>query len=90
VSDQFPSTGTAIGGPSGFGRAQSPVVVGPATVGRVAAGRVGDIAALLEEKAFFSWYAARYRAAGFGTPGAAEERSWRNSWPCSRPCYGQG
>ncbi|MGY0071693.1 DNA/RNA helicase domain-containing protein (plasmid) [Streptomyces sp. QTS137] len=47
----------------------------------VAAGRVGDIAALLEEEAFFSRCAARYRAAGFGTPGAAEERSWRNSWP---------
>jgi hypothetical protein len=47
----------------------------------VAAGRVGDIAALLQEEAFFSRCAARYRAAGFGTPDAAEERSWRNSWP---------
>jgi hypothetical protein len=47
----------------------------------VAAGHIGGVAALLQEKAFFSRCAARYRAAGFGTPGAAEERSWRNSWP---------
>ncbi|MEU5255145.1 DNA/RNA helicase domain-containing protein [Streptomyces longwoodensis] len=56
----------------------------PAAVGAVAcvaAGRVSDIAARLQEEAFYSRCAARYRAAGFGTLGAAEERSWRNSWP---------
>ncbi|MGW7134669.1 nuclease-related domain-containing protein [Streptomyces bobili] len=47
----------------------------------MAAGRVGDIAACLQEASFFSRCAARYRAAGFGRPDPAEERSWRNSWP---------
>ncbi|MFB6963484.1 DNA/RNA helicase domain-containing protein [Streptomyces sp. NPDC056309] len=47
----------------------------------MAAGRVGDIAASMEDAAFIGRCAARYRAAGFGTPDPAEERSWRNSWP---------
>ncbi len=84
MSEQVPSASPAADGPSSSGRyggVLSPVVVKPAAVACVAAGRVGDIAALLEEEAFFSWCAARYRAAGFGAPGAAEERSWRNSWP---------
>ncbi|MFF9221461.1 DNA/RNA helicase domain-containing protein [Streptomyces viridosporus] len=85
MSEQFPTPSPAADGPDGssrFGRAQSPAVMEPAkAVACVAAGRVGDIAALLEEEAFFSRCAARYRAAGFGAPDAAEERSWRNSWP---------
>ncbi|MGW3683362.1 DNA/RNA helicase domain-containing protein [Streptomyces prasinus] len=84
MSEQFPAPDPAAGGPDGSGRlegAQSPVVVEPAAIACAAAGRVGDIAALLEQEAFFSRCAARYRAAGFGTPGAAEERSWRGSWP---------
>lgn len=86
MSEQFPTPGPAAidpGGSGRFGRAQSPAVMEPAAgaVACVAAGRAGDIAALLQEDAFYSRCAARYRAAGFGTPGSAEERSWRNSWP---------
>ncbi|MER6297927.1 hypothetical protein ABT153_34270, partial [Streptomyces althioticus] len=89
MTEQFPTPGPAADGPSSlscsgrFGGAQSPVVVEPAagTVACVSAGRVGDIAARLEDETFFSRCAALYRAAGFGTPDAAEERSWRGSWP---------
>ncbi|MGV9503869.1 DNA/RNA helicase domain-containing protein [Streptomyces sp. NPDC003642] len=65
MSDQFPDAERAVWGP----------------VACAAAGRVGDIAAALDEAAFLSRCAARYRAAGFGDLGAGEERSWRNSWP---------
>ncbi|MEU6804969.1 DNA/RNA helicase domain-containing protein [Streptomyces neyagawaensis] len=65
MSDQLPYAERAVRGP----------------VACAAAGRVGDIAGALGEAAFLSRCAARYRAAGFGAPGAAEERSWRNSWP---------
>ncbi|GAA2705152.1 DNA/RNA helicase domain-containing protein [Streptomyces anthocyanicus] len=65
MSDQFPSPQREAWGP----------------VACAAGGRVGDIAAVLDEAAFLSGCAARYRAGGFGVLGAAEERSWRNSWP---------
>ncbi|CAL9279464.1 DNA/RNA helicase domain-containing protein [Streptomyces sp. SudanB52_2052] len=65
MSDQFPYEERAVWGP----------------VACAAAGRVGDIAAALDKAAFLSRCAARHRAFGFGDPGAAEERSWRNSWP---------
>ncbi|MFF0009769.1 DNA/RNA helicase domain-containing protein [Streptomyces tibetensis] len=65
MSDQFPDAERAVWGP----------------VACAAAGRVGDISAALDEAAFLGRCAARYRASGFGVPGAAEERSWRNSWP---------
>lgn len=65
MPDQFPDAERAVGGP----------------VACAAAGRVGDIAAALDEAAFLGRCAARYRAAGFGYLGAGEERSWRNSWP---------
>ncbi|MFE0477347.1 DNA/RNA helicase domain-containing protein [Streptomyces sp. NPDC058947] len=47
----------------------------------VAAGRAGDLAAVVGDPSFTARCAARYRAAGFGVPSAAEERSWTNSWP---------
>lgn len=85
MSEQFQTPGAAARGPrgsEGFGHAQPPAVVGPAAaVACVASGRVGDIAACLQQAWFFDRCAARYRAAGFGSPGSAEERSWRNSWP---------
>ncbi|MFI9376317.1 DNA/RNA helicase domain-containing protein [Streptomyces parvulus] len=59
--------------------AGEPVAAG--AVACVAAGRVGELAARLGDASFFARCAERYRAAGFGTPGAAEERSWRRSWP---------
>ncbi|MFF5638119.1 DNA/RNA helicase domain-containing protein [Streptomyces sp. NPDC012825] len=42
---------------------------------------MGEIAALVNDPSFIAQCVARYTAAGFGTPGAAEVRSWRNSWP---------
>ncbi|WP_193777459.1 nuclease-related domain-containing protein, partial [Streptomyces sp. E5N298] len=65
MSDQFQSPEREVWGP----------------VACAAGGRVGDIAAALDEASFLSRCAARYRAAGFGVLGAAEERSWRKSWP---------
>ncbi|MFD7765078.1 DNA/RNA helicase domain-containing protein [Streptomyces microflavus] len=50
-----------------------------------AAGRVGGIAGLVGDAGFIQRCAARYTAAGFGRPGEAEVRSWRNSWP---PLFG--
>ncbi|MEU3491122.1 DNA/RNA helicase domain-containing protein [Streptomyces massasporeus] len=47
----------------------------------VAAGRVRDIAASAGDPAFIDRCVKRYAAAGFGVPGEAEVRSWRNSWP---------
>ncbi|MGW5609534.1 DNA/RNA helicase domain-containing protein [Streptomyces sp. NPDC003753] len=47
----------------------------------VAAGRAGDLAAVVGDPSFLGRCVDRYRAAGFGVPSAAEERSWRNSWP---------
>ncbi len=46
-----------------------------------AAGRVGDLAARVGDPAFIRQCVARYAASGFGVPGEAEVRSWRNSWP---------
>ncbi|MGW4221693.1 DNA/RNA helicase domain-containing protein [Streptomyces bacillaris] len=55
---------------------------GPAVgVACAAAGRVGEIARLVDDAGFIQRCAARYTAAGFGSPGEAEVRSWRNSWP---------
>ncbi len=52
------------------------------TVACVAAGSLAALAgALREDPAFFPECVRRYRAAGFGTPDASEQRSWRNSWP---------
>lgn len=56
----------------------------PAHAGVVAcaaAGRVGDLAPQVGDPAFIQQCVARYTAAGFGVPGEAEVRSWRNSWP---------
>ncbi|MGC5400747.1 DNA/RNA helicase domain-containing protein [Streptomyces sp. DT20] len=50
-----------------------------------AAGRVGEIAGLVGDAGFIQRCAARYAASGFGRPGEAEVRSWRNSWP---PLFG--
>ncbi|MET7565916.1 DNA/RNA helicase domain-containing protein [Streptomyces sp. NPDC005479] len=59
-------------------------VPGAAAAGVVAcaaAGRVSEIAAHVDDPSFLKACAARYTAAGFGVPGDAEMRSWRNSWP---------
>ncbi|MGW1769234.1 DNA/RNA helicase domain-containing protein [Streptomyces sp. NPDC002073] len=56
---------------------------GPADAGVpcVAAGTVGEIAALVGDASFFQRCEAWYAAAGFGAPGESEVRSWRASWP---------
>ncbi|GGM23170.1 ATP-binding protein [Streptomyces fumigatiscleroticus] len=61
-------------------RAAAGVAVHP-RVACAAAGRVGEIAAALEDPSFIGQCRARYTAAGFGVPGEAEVRSWRHSWP---------
>ncbi|WP_307710820.1 nuclease-related domain-containing protein [Streptomyces sp. V1I6] len=52
-----------------------------ATLACAAAGRVGEIASRVGDPSFIRMCVARYTAAGFGVPGEAEVRSWRNSWP---------
>ncbi|MFE6788106.1 DNA/RNA helicase domain-containing protein [Streptomyces sp. NPDC057680] len=42
---------------------------------------MGELAARVGDPAFLKQCAVRYTAAGFGVPGEAEVRSWRNSWP---------
>ncbi|MFJ6354996.1 DNA/RNA helicase domain-containing protein [Streptomyces sp. NPDC092046] len=47
----------------------------------MAGGRVGDLAAAVGDPAFLDRCAKSYTASGFGVASAAEQRSWRNSWP---------
>ncbi|QGZ52525.1 hypothetical protein GPZ77_33190 [Streptomyces sp. QHH-9511] len=44
-------------------------------------GRAGELTARVGDPAFLRECKVRYTAAGFGVPGEAEVRSWRNSWP---------
>ncbi|MDX3538950.1 nuclease-related domain-containing protein, partial [Streptomyces sp. MB09-01] len=53
----------------------------PAGVACVAAGLVGEIAALVDSPAFIARCVERYHACGFGVPDEGEVRSWRASWP---------
>lgn len=68
LPSQRPVPGAAVAAPAGI-------------LACAAAGRVGEIAARAGDPSFVQECAARYTAAGFGVPGEAEERSWRNSWP---------
>ncbi|MDI3347473.1 DUF2075 domain-containing protein [Streptomyces sp. AJ-1] len=52
-----------------------------ATVACVASGRVGELAEKAGSASFIQACEARYTSAGFGSPGEAEVRSWRKSWP---------
>jgi len=64
-------------------RRAGPTAVGGrgASVACVASGAVGEIAHAAGEASFVPGCVQRYTAAGFGTPGEGEVRSWRNSWP---------
>jgi hypothetical protein len=44
-------------------------------------GRVSEAGRLVHEDAFYAACEKRYRREGLGTPGDAEKRSWRRSWP---------
>lgn len=85
MSDQSAATAaarsTAPPAPRSAPGAPLPGPARPAAVACVAAGRAGEIAARLGDPGFIQRCAARYTAAGFGRPGSAEVRSWRNSWP---------
>ncbi|MFF8415338.1 hypothetical protein [Streptomyces omiyaensis] len=75
----FEQAGPAHDGVTGLGPGTAPWPAG--RVACVASGRAGELAARVEDPSFVARCAARYAAVGFGVPGEAEVRSWRNSWP---------
>ncbi|MFE5884769.1 DNA/RNA helicase domain-containing protein [Streptomyces hydrogenans] len=75
----FEQAASAHDGVTGFGPGAPTRPAG--RVACVASGRAGELAARVNDPSFVAQCAARYTAVGFGVPGEAEVRSWRNSWP---------